>query len=206
MPKMQFKKLYKMSSGKRRCSECKYDFIPHKLPMRLTRVEWKQIIHFFLMEQNSNSIIERTRFEWCRVFRELTKIRIVLVKDVPEIFSGTVELMKRMSEDNGKINENRFVITVQNEDGGPRNNRYLESFVGAAKSGQKSLMTLKLTRFNHWSQEKYHWDLSSVLYLESLYRNCRKRICSSSRRSWWKTAQWRKRKSDQWSGGVLGVS
>ena len=83
------------------------------------------------------------------MFRELTKIRIVLVKDVPEIFSGTVELMKRMSEDNGKINENRFVITVQNGEGGPRNNRYLESFVGAAKSGQKSLMTLKLTRFNH---------------------------------------------------------
>jgi len=81
-----------MSSGKRRCSECKYDFIPHKLPMRLTRDEWKQIIQFFLMEQNSNSIIERTRFERRRVFRALTKIRIVLAEDVPEIFSGTVEV------------------------------------------------------------------------------------------------------------------
>jgi len=44
------------------------------------------------MEQNSNSIIERTRFERRRVFRALTKIRIVLAKDVPEIFSGTVEV------------------------------------------------------------------------------------------------------------------
>jgi transposase-like protein len=44
------------------------------------------------MEQNSNSIIERTRFERRRVFRALTKIRLVLVKDVPEIFSGTVEV------------------------------------------------------------------------------------------------------------------
>jgi len=62
MPKMQFlKKVYKMSSGKQRCSECKYDFIPHKLPLQLTRDEGKQIIHLFLMEQNSNSIIERTR-------------------------------------------------------------------------------------------------------------------------------------------------
>ena len=91
-PKCNSKKLYKMSSGKRRCSECKYDFIPHKLPMRLTRDEWKQIIQFFLMEQNSNSIIERTRFERRRVFRALTKIRIVLAEDVPEIFSGTVEV------------------------------------------------------------------------------------------------------------------
>jgi transposase len=91
-PKCNSKKLYKMRSGKRRCSQCKYDFIPHNLPLRLTRNEWKQIIHLFLMEQNSNSIIERTRFERRRVFRALTKIRIVLVKDVPEIFSGTVEV------------------------------------------------------------------------------------------------------------------
>jgi len=81
-----------MSSGKRRCSECKYDFISHKLPMRLARDEWKRIIRFFLMEQSSNSIIERTQFERRRVFRALTKIRIVLAKDVPEIFSGTVEV------------------------------------------------------------------------------------------------------------------
>jgi transposase len=81
-----------MSSGKRRCSECKYDFIPHNLPLRLTRDEWKHIIRLFLMEQNSNSIVERTKFERRRVFRALTTIRIVLAKDVPEIFSGTVEV------------------------------------------------------------------------------------------------------------------
>jgi len=91
-PKCNSKKLYKMSSGKRRCSECKYDFIPHNLPLRLTRDEWKHIIRLFLMEQNSNSIVERTKFERRRVFRALTKIRIVLAKDVPEIFSGTVEV------------------------------------------------------------------------------------------------------------------
>jgi transposase-like protein len=44
------------------------------------------------MEQNSNSIIERTLFERRRVFRALTKIRLVLAKDVPDIFSGTVEV------------------------------------------------------------------------------------------------------------------
>jgi transposase len=81
-----------MRSGKRRCSACKYDFIPHNLPLRLSREEWKKIIQLFLMEQNSNSIIERTKFERRRVFRALTKIRIVLAKDVPKIFSGTVEV------------------------------------------------------------------------------------------------------------------
>ena len=81
-----------MSDGKRRCAQCKYDFLLHKLPLRLSRDEWKKIIRLFLMEQNSNSIIERTRFEKRRVFRALTKIRIALAKDVPGIFSGTVEV------------------------------------------------------------------------------------------------------------------
>lgn len=134
--------------GKERCSECKYDFIPHNLPLRLTRDEWKHIIRLFLMEQNSNSIVERTKFERRHVFRVLTKIRIVLAKDVPEIFSGTVELMKHTSEDNGKTSVSRFEITVQNEEGEPRNNRCLESFVGMVRSGPKSLITLKLKHFN----------------------------------------------------------
>jgi transposase len=91
-PKCNSKKLYKMSSGKRRCSKCKYDFIPHKLPLRLSRDEWKKIIHLFLMEQNSNSIMERTRLERRRVFRALNKIRTVLGTDVPETFSEIVEV------------------------------------------------------------------------------------------------------------------
>ena len=157
-----------MSRGKRRCSKCKYDFIPHNLPLRLTRDEWKHIIRLFLMEQNSNSIIDRTQFERRRVFRALTKIRIVLAKDVPEIFSGSLKLMKRMSEDNGKTNESRFVIMVLNGEEGPRNNRYLGSFAGTVRSGPKSLMTLKLKRFNHLSQEKYQLDLPSVLILGKL--------------------------------------
>jgi len=93
-----------MSSGKRRCSTCKYDLIPYKLPMRLTRDEWKRITRFFLMEQSSNSFVERTRFERCRVFRALTKIRIVHVKDVPQIFSGIVGVDETYLRDQWKNN------------------------------------------------------------------------------------------------------
>jgi hypothetical protein len=44
------------------------------------------------MEQSSNSIAEQTGFEQRRVFIALTKIRFVMAKDIPEIFSGTVEV------------------------------------------------------------------------------------------------------------------
>jgi hypothetical protein len=44
------------------------------------------------MEQSSNSIAERTGFDKQRVMQALTKIRLVMIKDVPDIFSGTVEV------------------------------------------------------------------------------------------------------------------
>jgi hypothetical protein len=81
-----------MQSGKRRFARCRYEFVPHKLPLTFSRDQWKEIIHLFLMEQSSNSIAEQTGFEQRRVLRALTKIRVVMTQDVPEIFSGTVEV------------------------------------------------------------------------------------------------------------------
>jgi transposase len=60
--------------------------------LTFTRDEWKEILHLFLIEQSSNSIAEQTGFEQRRVLRALTKIRFVMAKDIPEIFSGTVEV------------------------------------------------------------------------------------------------------------------
>jgi len=116
--------------------------------------EWKQIIHFFLMEQNSNSLIERPRFERRRVFRALTKIQIVLAKDGPEIFSGTGEVDETYVGGQWKNKRKRFVIRVQNEEEVQRNNRFLESFAGMVRSGQKSLMMLMLTRFSPFISRK----------------------------------------------------
>jgi transposase len=58
----------------------------------LTKEEWRKILHLFLMEQSSNSIVEQTGLDKKRVLRALLRIRIVLTTDVPDIFSGTVEV------------------------------------------------------------------------------------------------------------------
>lgn len=91
-PKCNAKKLYKMCTGKRRCSRCKYEFIPHKLPLHLTRRQWREILHLCLLEQSANSIVEQTGIERRRVLRALTKVRIVMAQDIPETFTGTVEV------------------------------------------------------------------------------------------------------------------
>ena len=91
-PRCHCEKLYRMSTGKRRCSHCRYDFHPHRLPLYLTRDQWKSIITWFLLEQSSQTIADRTGIDRKRVLRALTWIRRVLVKDVPDVFSGTVEV------------------------------------------------------------------------------------------------------------------
>jgi transposase len=91
-PKCHGKKLYKLGSGKRRCSQCRYDFSPHRLPLYLTRDQWKDIITWFLLEQSSQNIANKTSIERRRILRALTLVRRALTKDVSEIFSGTVEV------------------------------------------------------------------------------------------------------------------
>jgi len=91
-PKCRSKKVYLLSNGKRKCSQCKYEFTPHRLPLYLTRDQWREIIRWFLLEQSSQNISSRTGLERKRVLRALTYIRTSLTKDVPEIFSGTVEV------------------------------------------------------------------------------------------------------------------
>jgi len=91
-PKCKGKKLYKLGSGKRRCSRCFYEFTPHRLPLRFSREDWKRILHLFLMEQSSNSIAEQTGYDKRRILRALTRIRMVLARDVSPVFTGTVEV------------------------------------------------------------------------------------------------------------------
>ncbi len=91
-PKCKAKKVYLLSNKKRKCSQCKYEFTPHRLPLYFTRDQWKEIIRWFLLELSSQNISLRTGFERRRVLRALTIIRTSLTKDVPEIFSGTVEV------------------------------------------------------------------------------------------------------------------
>jgi hypothetical protein len=114
------------------------------------------------MEQSSNSIAERTGFDKQRVMRALTKIRLVMIKDVPDIFSGTVEVDEPYL--GGQWKNKRKSVRDQGTKQGRyhKNNRYLESSVVTVLSGPKSLMMLMLILFNPLSPKKCPRDLSFV--------------------------------------------
>ena len=205
-PKCNSKKLYNMQSGKRRCARCRYEFIPHKLPLTFTRDEWKEILHLFLMEQSSNSIAEQTGFEQRRVLRALTKIRFVMAKDIPEIFSGTVEVDETYLGGQWK-NKRRSV-----RDQGSKRGR------GTTKQPVFGILCRNGTV---WAEVVDDVGAETLQPLISKKVSAGSIICSDTWKAYTgiasrgyvhrlvnhrrKTVQRWKRKSYQWSGGILGL-
>jgi transposase len=81
-----------MKRGNRRCAVCRYDWYPNRLPLHLTRTQWRSILGWFLREQSAKVIAEETGLERRRVIRALMYARLVITKDVPKQFSGIVEV------------------------------------------------------------------------------------------------------------------
>jgi hypothetical protein len=99
------------------------------------------------MEQSSNSIAEQTGFNKQRVMRALTKIRLVMINDVPKIFFGTVEVDETYLGGQWKTNEDPYVIRDLNDDEVQRSNQYLGSSV-MVWSGPRLWKTLEQMLFN----------------------------------------------------------
>lgn len=83
---------YRIRRGYYRCKRCRRDFLPQRLPLRLTRVQWRSLLDWFMREQSAQCISNETGLERKRVLRALTLVRRAMQRDVPEVFSGTVEV------------------------------------------------------------------------------------------------------------------
>lgn len=91
-PRCGTKKVYSVRRGKCRCSPCKYEWKPDRLPLRLSRIEWREILNYFLLGLSSNLIAQETGIERKRVVRALLVVREVLYEDTAKVFEGTVEV------------------------------------------------------------------------------------------------------------------
>lgn len=92
-PRCRHRRSYNVRRGNRICTECRYEWNPKKkLPLRLTRNQWKQILKLFVLGLSSNQIEEQTNISKQRIIRALTYTRKAVVKDIPNVFSGIVEV------------------------------------------------------------------------------------------------------------------
>ncbi len=86
------KKFYKISDGRLKCSACKKYFTPDKNLTAISRKTLKQIISEFILEHSIDTILDRVNVSKYKLLKTLTLIRIVMTKDIPDIFFGIVEV------------------------------------------------------------------------------------------------------------------
>jgi len=81
-------KFWQLNNGRYRCSQCRYTFTPKKKNTKLLR----KIIQEFLLEHSTNIILARVNISKYKLLKLLTLLRMVMTKDVPDVFSGIVEV------------------------------------------------------------------------------------------------------------------
>ena len=87
------KKYWKLGNDEYRCRVCKTDFKRYLNSLiRLTRNDWVKIINLFLIGANSPVISDQTGKNIKTIAKALKILRLVITKDVPEMFLGVVEV------------------------------------------------------------------------------------------------------------------
>ena len=98
-PRCYNRKLYKLSSGKRRCARCKYSFhdfsgrwINHG---RLSCVQWLSLIKLFELELSVHKMAEQMNLAYNTVYHAVKKIRCSILahaSDAKQLMNGEIEL------------------------------------------------------------------------------------------------------------------
>jgi len=86
------KRFWRLKDGRLRCSVCRKSFTLKKKLPRLNKRIVKKVISEFVLEHSTNTILERVNISKYKLLKLLILLRIVMTKDVPDIFSGIVEV------------------------------------------------------------------------------------------------------------------
>jgi transposase len=85
-------KSWRVRREKRRCSACRYEWRESGLPLHLSVAEWKKLLRWFLLGLSSEVIAREANLGKGRVLRALILVREVMVRDIPPVFEGIVEI------------------------------------------------------------------------------------------------------------------
>jgi transposase len=85
-------KSWAVRRSKRKCSVCKYEWHANRLPLHLSRTEWKRLLRWFLLGQSGARVAEEAHLDRKKVLRALTLIREGMAHNIPPVFEGIVEI------------------------------------------------------------------------------------------------------------------
>jgi len=91
-PRCQNRKFYSVRRGKKRCKNCQYEWKPKIAGLRLTRTAWKKILFWLVLGHSLRTISQQTGISHYSVEKVVNIVRKAMTRDVPGVFSGTVEV------------------------------------------------------------------------------------------------------------------
>ena len=62
------------------------------MPLRLTKTQWQKILRYFILGLSSNKIASETGTDKRRILRVLNTTREDMIRDIPEVIEGAVEV------------------------------------------------------------------------------------------------------------------
>ena len=91
-PKCGSYKYWRVRRKKRKCVKCRFEYIPRLGGLRLLRTQWRKILTWFVLEQSIARIHEQTGLSRYQIMKALTHLRSLMTREIPEVFSGIVEV------------------------------------------------------------------------------------------------------------------
>lgn len=86
------KEFWKLNDGRLKCKNCKQRFTLKKKKIKIDKTILKKVISEFILGHSTNIILERIDISKRKLLEILTLIRIKMAKDIPNVFSGTIEV------------------------------------------------------------------------------------------------------------------
>ena len=83
-PRCGGRRFWTLKDERRRCARCRYDWKPDRLPLRLTRRQWRGLLEWFVRGMTSAQIAHETHLERKRILRALTVVRSAMLESVAE--------------------------------------------------------------------------------------------------------------------------
>jgi len=93
-PRCLKKDFYTIRRAKERCKSCGYEWkVAAKIGgLRLSKNTWKKILFWFVLGHSLRTIVKQTKVSHYSVEKAVAVTRKAMVKDIPGVFSGTVEV------------------------------------------------------------------------------------------------------------------
>jgi hypothetical protein len=74
-PRCGARKSWALAGGRHRCARCRFDWKPRRLPLRLSRPQWRNLLYWFVRGATSAQIAHESELERKRVLRALGVVR-----------------------------------------------------------------------------------------------------------------------------------